>query len=68
MQGIRGAITVEHDTRDEIICAVKELLTAILNENNISTEDIGAVLYLVQLKILLQFFLLLLLVNYLIGI
>lgn len=45
MQGIRGAITVEHDTRDEVICAVKELLTAILNENDISAEDIGAALF-----------------------
>lgn len=45
MQGIRGAITVENDTREEVISAVKKLLTEILQTNNISTEDIGAALF-----------------------
>lgn len=45
MQGIRGAITVENDTREEIISAVKKLLNDILQTNNISTEDIGAALF-----------------------
>ncbi|WP_296898760.1 chorismate mutase [uncultured Megamonas sp.] len=45
MQGIRGAITVENDNREEIIEAVKQLLTNILEANNITTEDIGAALF-----------------------
>ena len=45
MQGIRGAITVENDTREEVISAVKELLIKILEKNNISPEDIGAALF-----------------------
>ena len=42
MQGIRGAITVENDNREEIIEAVKKLLINILEANDITAEDIGA--------------------------
>ena len=42
MQGIRGAITVENDNREEIIEAVKKLLINILKANDITAEDIGA--------------------------
>ena len=45
MQGIRGAITVEHNDKTEIIAAVKQLLTTLMGKNNISPEDIGAALF-----------------------
>ena len=45
MQGIRGAITVENDNREEIIEAVKKLLINILEANDITAEDIGAALF-----------------------
>lgn len=45
MQGIRGAITVNNDDKEEIIQAVQKLVTAMISENNISTEDIGAALF-----------------------
>ena len=45
MQGIRGAITVKNDNREEIIEAVKKLLINILEANDITAEDIGAALF-----------------------
>lgn len=45
MQGIRGAITVENDAKEEIIAAVQKMLKAILAENNITSEDIGAAIF-----------------------
>ena len=38
MQGIRGAITVENDTKEEIIVAVQKMLKSILSENDITSE------------------------------
>ena len=45
MQGIRGAITVENDAKEEIITAVQKMLNAILDENDITSEDIGAAIF-----------------------
>ena len=45
MQGIRGAVTVENDTKEEVISCVSEMLTKILAENDLSTEDIGAAIF-----------------------
>ena len=45
MQGIRGAITVEQNTRDAIFSAVQALLSAMVSENEIQIEDIGAALF-----------------------
>lgn len=45
MQGIRGAITVENDAKEEIITAVQKMLKAILAENDITSEDIGAAIF-----------------------
>ena len=45
MQGIRGAATVEHNDREEIIKAVQAMLRQILFENGIKAEDIGAALF-----------------------
>ncbi len=45
MQGIRGAITVNENDKQEVIEATKELLTEILRRNQLSTEDIGAAIF-----------------------
>lgn len=45
MQGIRGAVTVENDTKEEIMSAVQTMLKTILAENKITSEDIGAAIF-----------------------
>lgn len=44
MRGIRGAITVEHDSKQEIWQAGQELVPAMLEANGLVPEDIGAVI------------------------
>ncbi|MFA6850987.1 MAG: chorismate mutase [Selenomonadaceae bacterium] len=45
MQGIRGAITVESNNKNEIFSAVQKMLMEILLCNEIGPEDIGAALF-----------------------
>jgi len=45
LRGVRGAITVENNSQSDICDRVIELLTAVITENNIQTEDIGAVIF-----------------------
>ena len=45
MQGIRGAITVEENTKEEILQAAQELIAEMCRLNAISPEDIGAVIF-----------------------
>ena len=45
MQGIRGAITVQRNEKNEIFAAVQRLLQAMVAENHIELEDIGAALF-----------------------
>ncbi len=44
-RGIRGAITLEKNSKEEIKFAVVELLGKILEENNVKTEDISSVIF-----------------------
>jgi len=44
-RGIRGATTVENNVSEEIIPATRELLTRLLEDNNIDTKDIAAVFF-----------------------
>lgn len=44
-QGIRGAITVEANTRDAILGATHELLSTIVEANTLDPDDIGAVFF-----------------------
>jgi chorismate mutase len=41
-RGIRGAITVENNDREEILAATTELLSLMVHENNVRTEDIAS--------------------------
>jgi len=46
VRGIRGAITVEEDTREAILAATRELLAKMLEVNGITNpEDIGAMIF-----------------------
>jgi chorismate mutase len=40
-RGIRGAITVDNNDREEILVATTELLRSMVHENNVSIEDIA---------------------------
>lgn len=43
--GIRGATTVETNTRDEILGATRQLLTRMIRENDIEPEDVASVFF-----------------------
>ena len=45
MRGIRGAITVEKNSKDDIYSAAKKLIMEIITRNNISSNDIGAMIF-----------------------
>jgi chorismate mutase len=45
VRGIRGATTVEHDTREAILEATRELLSAIVAANRIAPDDIASALF-----------------------
>ena len=47
LRGIRGAITVERNTSEEIKAASWELLEAIIKRNDIDPEDIASILFTV---------------------
>ena len=44
-RGIRGAITLECNTKEEIKIATVELLQALMSENNIDTKDISFAIF-----------------------
>ncbi|MCB0197187.1 MAG: chorismate mutase [Anaerolineae bacterium] len=44
-RGVRGATTVEADTRAEILAATKELLTAMIEANGIEENDVASVFF-----------------------
>lgn len=45
LRGVRGATTVAHNDKQEILAKTAEMLTILLNDNNIATEDIGAAIF-----------------------
>lgn len=45
MVSIRGAITVEHNNKDEIINATKELLKRIEKENNLKQDNVISIFF-----------------------
>ncbi|MCL6638710.1 MAG: chorismate mutase [Firmicutes bacterium] len=47
VRGIRGAITVERNTAGEIVAATRELLEAIIRENELDPEDIASAFFTV---------------------
>ena len=47
VRGIRGAITVERNSAGEIVMATRELLEAIIRENELDPEDIASAFFTV---------------------
>jgi len=45
IRGVRGAITVETNTRDEILQATRELLETIVTRNTIDENDVASILF-----------------------
>ncbi len=45
MRGVRGAITVEENTVEAVSKATQEVVQAMLQANDIDTEDIGAAIF-----------------------
>ncbi|MCX7904753.1 MAG: chorismate mutase [Caloramator sp.] len=45
MYSIRGAITIEKDTKEEVFSATTELFKTIVKENDLSIEDIFTIIF-----------------------
>ncbi|MBE8952883.1 MAG: chorismate mutase [Quinella sp. 1Q7] len=45
MRGIRGATTVEENSREKIWRTARHLVTQILSQNELHAEDIGAIIF-----------------------
>jgi chorismate mutase len=45
VRAIRGAVRLDRDERDELLGAVAELLTEILDRNQLSTDDLISVIF-----------------------
>lgn len=46
-RGIRGATTVEHNKREEILAATTELLQLLIRNNNLQPEDVASAIFTV---------------------
>jgi chorismate mutase len=44
-RGVRGATTVENDTREEILAATRQLLALMIRINGIEAADVGSVIF-----------------------
>jgi chorismate mutase len=44
-RGVRGATTVEHNTREAILSATRELLTRMVEANGIHPEDVASAIF-----------------------
>jgi chorismate mutase len=44
-RGIRGAITVERNDREEILSATRELLQVLIEKNDLHAEDIASAIF-----------------------
>lgn len=44
-RGIRGATTIEHNDREEILAATKELLELLIEKNDLKVEDIISAIF-----------------------
>ena len=45
VRGVRGATTVEVNTREAILAATRELLTLVIEANHICAEDVASVIF-----------------------
>jgi chorismate mutase len=47
VRGIRGAITIQEDNAAEVLQAAKELLEAIIAQNELNSQDIASIIFTV---------------------
>lgn len=45
LRGIRGAITVTQNNKDEIFSAAQSLITTMLSANNLPLDNVGAIIF-----------------------
>ena len=45
LRGIRGAVTVDENSKEKIWLAARQLVTKILSQNELRTEAIGAIIF-----------------------
>ena len=45
LRGIRGAITVDENSREQIWQAARQLVTKIMSANGLRTEDVSAIIF-----------------------
>ncbi len=45
VRAIRGATTVEHDTREEVIGRTRELVQAVVDRNGLTPDDLVSILF-----------------------
>lgn len=55
VRGIRGAITVERNNAGEIVAATRELLEAIIKENDLDPENIASAFFTVTADLNAEF-------------
>ena len=46
-RGVRGATTVEHNTRDEILQATRQLLALMIRLNGVDSQQVGSAIFTV---------------------
>jgi chorismate mutase len=54
-RGVRGATTVDSDTRDEILTATRQLLALMIRRNEIDSADVGSAIFTVTHDITAEF-------------
>lgn len=45
VRAIRGATTVDHDTREEVIARTRELVAAVVERNGLTSDDLISILF-----------------------
>lgn len=55
IRGVRGATTVEADTKDEILTATRQLLALMIRVNQIKSEDVASALFSVTVDLNAEF-------------
>lgn len=55
IRGVRGATTVEADTKDEILTATRQLLALMIRVNEIRSEDVASALFSVTADLNAEF-------------
>lgn len=55
LRGIRGATVAKENTKEAILTATKELLSKMVNENNIQKEDIASIFFSVTKELNAEF-------------